>query len=125
MNKYKAKSVTISMDYPGAVISINHYKFKGRYTKKEARDWMDGLGWKIKQYHIEDWKQPIKVSISGVFKDKRSTPDLSNLTKVCLDALEEVSGVNDRNMRWHDGAITINKNVEPVIMITIQEAIDD
>ena len=126
MKKYKAKSVTIEMPYPGAVISVNHYLGRSRYgttyVKPEAKSWMDELGWRIKEYHIEDWKQPIKVSISGVFKDKRSTPDLSNLTKVCLDAIEETTGINDKYMQTATTDPLIGTE-EPVIIITIQEVL--
>ena len=108
--------VEIGIHYPGAVISVNHYKHKW-YTKRECKDWMLLLEWMVKEYHIEDWKLPLTVRCSGVFKDKRSTPDLSNLSKVVLDALEEVSGVNDRNMRWQDGDISYGDNPELTIEI--------
>jgi len=120
MKKYKAKSVTIEIPYLGAVISVNHYKFQGRYTKPEAKAWMDELGWRIKEYHIEDWKQPIKVSVSGVFRDKRSTPDLHNLLKIICDSIEETTGINDRYMQTATTDPLIGTE-EPVIIITIQE----
>ncbi len=64
---------------------------------------MDALGWLVKTAHLEDWKLPLTVQCDGRFKDKRSTPDLSNLSKVILDAIQDASGVNDSNMRWRDG----------------------
>ena len=114
------RSVTIELAYPGSVISVNHYKHRGGfYTKPEARTFMEELGWKVKAYHIEDWKRPLQVTCSGVFKDKRSQPDLSNLSKVILDAIQEATGVNDRDMRWHDGQVLYGS--KPVLMITIEE----
>ena len=118
------RSITVEIGYPGSVISCNHYKFKGKYTKPEARDFMNELGWAIKSAHIEAWKLPITVRCDGAFKDLRSTPDLSNLSKVILDAIEECTGVNDRDMRWQDGDITyIGKwALEPMLEITITGA---
>ena len=110
--------ITIPMPYIGKELSVNHYKH-GFFTKREVKDWMEALGWLIKPHHIEDWKRPLRVICDGHFKDKRSTPDLSNLSKVILDAIEEATGVNDREMRWQDGEIYQG---EPTLMITIKEA---
>ena len=112
--------VTIEMPYIGGILSTNRYKF-GYYTKLEVKTWMEQLGWMVKSSHIEDWKLPLIVTCSGRFKDHRSISDLSNLSKVILDALEDVSGVNDREMRWRDGDISI-KDEEPILFITIEEA---
>lgn len=109
--------VRVQIDYPGSVISVNHYK-NGYYTKPETRNFMEELGWLIKMSHVENWKRPLSVTCSGRFKDARSAPDLSNLSKVILDAIQEVSGVNDRDMRWHDGERTLGE-AKPVLIITI------
>ena len=106
-------------------LSVNHYlgrrKGGGYYVKQEVKDWKEEFGWKIKQYHgtkpIEDWKLPLTVKCSGTFKDKRSQPDLHNLSKVILDAIEETTGINDRDMRWRDGNVYYGK--EPRLYITI------
>ena len=112
--------IKIVMPYIGSDLSVNHFKY-GYYTKKTTKDWMEALGWQIKTHHIEDWKLPITVRCDGVFKDKRSCPDLSNLAKICLDAIEGACGVNDRYYRWQDGTITINKTQEPHLILTITE----
>ena len=112
------KEVKIEIDYPGSIISVNHYKFKGRYTKRETLEWMDELGWAVRPLHLEEWKLPISVRCDGRFESKRSQPDLSNLSKVILDAIEEATGVNDRDMRWQDGDVTYG---EPTLWITITE----
>jgi len=118
--------IQISIPYPGDVISVNHYRGRrrdgGEYVKAEAQAWMDALGWMIKQHHIEDWRLPLDVNCDGVFRDLNNCPDLSNLSKCTLDAIEEVIGINDRNMRWHDGTPTIDKARPPELTITIQEA---
>lgn len=108
----------IKIEYPGSIISVNHYKYAGgMYTRKETREWMTELGWLLKPHHIEDFKLPLTVRCSGRFKDKRSVPDLSNLSKVILDEIEEISGINDRDMRWQDGDITYG---EPELTIEIK-----
>jgi hypothetical protein len=82
---------------------------------------MEELGWLLKTAHIEDWTMPISVTCSGLFKDKNNTPDLSNLSKCILDGIEELTGINDQNFRWHDGAIWWNKAEEPMLTITVKE----
>ena len=111
------RSIVVEMDYPGKELSVNHYKNR-YYTKPETKAWMESLGWLIKSFHIEEWDLPLKVRCDGRFKDKRSQPDLSNLSKVILDAIEETTGVNDRDMRWEDGDVSYG---EPTLWITIRE----
>lgn len=115
------KICKVKMPYIGKALSVNHYKYKGQYyTRKETQAWMDELGWLIKAEHIEDWKLPLTVKCDGIFRNQRSQPDLSNLSKVILDAIQETTGVNDKNMRWVDGNVTYDK--DPYLMITITEA---
>ena len=112
----------VEIKYPGSIISVNHYKYAGGiYTKSEAKSFMAELGWLIKSSHIEEGKLPLAVRCDGVFKDKRNQPDLSNLSKVILDAIEETTGVNDRDMRWQDGDVTYGN--EPTLTITISEVL--
>lgn len=117
-------SITIELPYIGGILSVNHYKFfGGRYTRPEVKQWMERLGWSIKFYHIEDWGLPLIVTCSGRFRDKR-VPDLSNLSKVILDAIEEATGVNDKNMRWRDGDVFLSKDEDPCLIITIEEVLE-
>ena len=116
------KEALIEIGYIGSDLSVNHYLGRGKhgkpYVKSSVVAWKAELGWLLKTYHLEDWKLPLSVTCSGRFKDKR-VPDLSNLSKVILDSIEEVTGINDRNMRWHDG--TVEYGEPPVLWITIQE----
>jgi len=76
----------------------------------------------IKHLHIEDWKFPIEVKCSGYFKDERSAPDLSNLSKCINDSIQEVIGHNDKDFRWRDGNRIVDKrNDPPYLLITISE----
>lgn len=119
------REVVIIMPYIGSVLSVNHYLGRGAYgkpyLKKEVVAWKAELGWKIKPYHIEEWALPLTVTCNGVFRDLRSCPDLSNLAKVVLDAIEETTGINDRNMRWQDGNIKIDKEEKPHLEIIIEQ----
>ncbi len=82
---------------------------------------MDELGWMVKHLHIEDWKLPLSITCDGFFKDERSAPDLSNLSKVICDAIAEVAdGVNDKDFRWHDGKRVIGEK-NPYLLLTIKE----
>ena len=120
------RSVSVTIGYPGCDISVNHYTGRrrdgGTYVKAQAKAFMDELGWLLKTYHIEEWNMPIIVTCSGKFKDKNNTPDLSNLSKCVLDAIEELTGINDQNYRWRDGTICWQKDEEPELLITVEEA---
>lgn len=119
------KQETVVMEYLGN-LSANHYLGRrrdgGYYIKPEVKAWKEEFGWKIKGFHLEDWKLPLSVICSGIFKDERSAPDLSNLSKVILDSIEETCGVNDKNYRWYDGTRTISRGeTNPYLLITIAE----
>lgn len=128
MNHQRCKEA-IRIDYPGSVISVNHYKGRrrdgGTYTKQEAKDWMQELGWLIKHLHLEDWELPLEIRCDGFFTSWKRSPDLSNLSKCTLDAIQETTGINDINMRWHDGDITIQKKEPPYLLLTIAEPMPD
>ncbi len=112
----------IEIFYPGACISVNHYwlrkKGGGFYTNRDAKDWMEGFGWLLLAYSVQTFKAPLKVTVSGRFKDKGNQPDLDNLAKCILDEIEEVTGINDRDMRFHSGEVTYG---EPTLFIEIEE----
>jgi hypothetical protein len=124
--KPKPRQIVVGMPYPGGVISVNHYKGRrkdGReYVKSDARSWMEMLGWLIKTEHIEEWALPLHVTCSGTFRSENEAPDLSNLSKCTLDAIEEVTGLNDRDFRWHDGDRVIDAGNRPELTITIEES---
>lgn len=125
MDEEQKREITISMPYPGAVISVNHYRGRRKdgqeYVRPEARAWMEQLGWLIKTQHIEGWQLPLHVTCSGRFQRHNRAPDLSNLSKCTLDAIEEATGLNDRDFRWHDGQRIIDAGSEPELRITIEE----
>ena len=118
------KHDAIKIYYPGSFISVNHYlgrrKDGGYYVKPECRAWKEELQWLLKLCHLEDYKLPLEVTCSGYFGHWGVAPDLSNLSKVVLDAIEELTGINDKDMRWHDGERLAGYK-EPYLLITISE----
>ena len=115
------RDIKLEMDYIGADLSVNHYKGRrrdgGEYVKKPVAKWMEDLGWILKSSHLEDWKLPLTVRCDIVQADKR-TRDISNFSKVCLDSIEEYTGINDTNYRWVDGEIFYSEHAELILTIT-------
>ncbi len=120
-----ARQEIIRMPYAGSCLSANHYlgrrKGGGYYIKPETKAWKEEFQWLLQHCHIEDYKLPIEVTCSGYFKNERSAPDLSNLSKVILDSIEELTKMNDKDFRWHDGKRVIDKGCNPYLLITIKE----
>ena len=118
------KSITIEMPYIKD-LSVNHYLGRrrggGYYVKKEVKAWGEELGWLIKTQHIEDWKLPLHVNIDCVFRNKRDACDPHNLLKVVCDAIEEVTGVNDKYYTTSTGEPLFDAEQEPHLIISIGE----
>ena len=107
------------------MISVNHYKYVGgRFTRKEAKQWMEELGWLLKPARIEGWRLPLEITCDGIFRDLRSAPDLSNLSKVICDAIQYATGINDKNFRWHDGERLVGYK-ETHLLITLRGGAGD
>lgn len=123
------RSESIKIDYPGSCISVNHYlgrrKDGGSYIKADAKDWIEQFQWLLKRCHLDDFTLPLVVSCSGFFKSEKNAPDLSNLSKVILDSIEGITGINDKNMRWHDGDRIIDVKGSPYLLINISEQVQD
>ena len=101
-------------------VSVNRYKTKRGIVRSDVKRWMGELTWAIRLMAAAEnieWKAPLYVKIDGEFKDKRSTPDLHNLSKVICDGIEEATEVNDR-----DYVVTCGKpqwGEVPKIIITV------
>ena len=120
------KRDSVRIDYPGADgCSVNHYLGRraggGYYVKPEAVAFKQELQWLLKHCHLEDYKLPLSVTCDGFFKDERSAPDLSNLSKVIMDSIQDLIFVNDKEYRWHDGKRVIGEK-NPYLIITISES---
>jgi len=118
------KQEAIQINYPGNCISVNHCLGKrkggGYYVKPETKAWKEEFQWLLKKCHLEEFKLPLEVTCSGWFKNERAAPDLSNLSKIIMDSIQELTGVNDKDFRWRDGDRTIGAK-EPFLLITIRE----
>ena len=118
------KTDCVKIHYPGSCISVNHYlgrrKDGGYYVTAECVAWKEEFQWLIKKCHLEDYKLPLHVACSGYFKDERSAPDLSNLSKIIMDSIEGLIRINDKDFRWHDGERLMGYK-EPYLLITFEE----
>ena len=114
-------TITVEMEYLGGILSVNRFKYQGRYTRPETKKWMEQLAFIIKMTcncAEVRFKPPVKVRIDGVFRDRRSTPDLHNLTKPILDSIEEAIGINDKDFITETGVTQIG---DPHLVITISQ----
>lgn len=117
------RSEVITMDYPGCYISEDHcYNRNGRNTfmKPEAREWQEELILKLKQTGIPDFKSPISVTLSGIFKNEKRSIDIHNL-KIIYDSIQKVTGINDRGFITHTYPGSVLSNCDPFILIKIEE----
>ena len=120
------KRDSVKIDYPGADgCSVNHYLGRrsggGYYVKPEAVAFKQELQWLFKHCHLEDYKLPLSVTCDGYFKNERNAPDVSNLSKVIMDSIQDLIFVNDKEYRWHDGKRVIGEK-NPYLLITISES---
>ena len=111
---------TVNMEY-FTELSVNRYKYFGSTrTKREVRQWMEDLSKALSDmgnYQNIYWQEySITVRIDGFFKDKRA-PDLSNLAKVTMDAIEDCTLVNDKLYSLETGVPEIG---EPKLIITVK-----
>ncbi len=119
------KRDSVQIDYPGSCISVNHYlgrrKDGGYYITEETKAFKTEFQWLLKHCHLEEYKLPLSVTCDGYFKDERSAPDLSNLSKCIMDSIQDLIFVNDKEYRWHDGKRVIGEK-NPYLLITISES---
>jgi len=123
------KHDAIKIHYPGSSISVNHYlgrsKGGGYYVTPECKAWKEEFQWLLKHCKLEDYKLPLEVKCDGWFKDERSAPDLSNLSKVILDSIQDLIGGNDKDYRWHDGKRVIGVKEPAYLLITFRDSSDN
>ncbi len=122
--KGQLNSIQVVMEY-NPNCSKNAYKTRDGYIKSDVRRWMDDLAWMISAWSRSckfEWTPPLKVLISGTFKDKRACPDVHNFIIVIADAIQEGLGINDRDYAIETVLPNIDPTVEPRIAITITQA---
>jgi len=110
-------------------LSVNHYlgrrKGSGYYVKPSVVRWKEEFGWLLKKLELDTWELPLSITCNATFKDGRSACDLSNLSKVICDTIQSVSGIDDKNFRWHDGKRDIIRGCDPYLLIVVKELNDE
>jgi len=116
----KLRAVEVEMEYlPDC--SKNAYKLRNGAVKKQVREWMDCLSFMVRSLVNGtglEMKTPVKVRIDGIFKDKRSTPDIHNLLIVTCDSIQEALGINDQEYKTETGYPELG--LDPMLIITIE-----
>ena len=107
----------IVMPYIGGILSENSYKMLTRGTKPFVKRWMRELATAVKELDIPK-SESYEVGIFGRFTDERR-PDVSNLFKITLDAIEKGLGVNDKHFRAVDKGYNLG-HLDPELVITIE-----
>lgn len=120
----------VPMDYPGAIISVNHcyaHANGRKYLKRGAREWRghlaDSLGWALYEAGLRDapLATPLIIRIDAAYRNEAEATDPNNLCKLVYDAIQEATGINDRHMQPETGTVTYGVAV-PQIGITVRVA---
>ncbi len=119
--------ITIHMEYIGSQLSVNHYLGKSGnrfWVKKDTQQWMDELAWMVRMMAKSaqmEFKPPVKVFISGIFKNERARPDLDNLFKVVCDAVSDGLGIDDKWFTHETGSSQLQKFTVPTLIIEVSQ----
>lgn len=120
-------AVSAPMDYPGAVISVNHcYRHANgrKYLHREARRWRkdlaEALYWLLYEYRRRGVALGPRatVRIDASYTDEEHATDPNNLCKLVYDAVQEATGINDRHMQPERGVVTYGAAI-PSITVTV------
>ena len=113
--------IKVEMPYIGNVLSVNHCYTMTKHLKPEARKWREALAFAVRnQFSLKTpLVKPVRVQVWGIFVNKREQPDLDNLAKIILDAVELGTGINDRDMRFE--ARGVRYGSPPTLIIEIGE----
>jgi len=113
------RSVRIEMEYL-PTLSKNRYKTREGIVRSEVVRWMEQFSFMLKSLVNSEglsFSLPLKVKIDGVFADRRSTPDLHNITIPIMDSIENALGINDRFYNVETGQPEVGGS--PRIIVTI------
>lgn len=119
--------LVVSMDYPGAVVSVNHcYRHANgrKYLHAAAKRWRDtlaeSLGWTLYEAGLRGvpLARPILVRIDASYVDEAHATDPTNLRKLVDDAVEAALGVNDRHVQPERGVVCYGVAI-PSITVTV------
>jgi len=118
-----APQITVEMEYlPNC--SKNSYRTREGIIKSDVRRWMDDLAWMVMSWSRScgiELKPPLKIKISGIFKDERSCPDVHNFVAVIADAVQQGLEINDRHFKIECDTPEINPLKIPRLIITVSQ----
>lgn len=120
---------TISMDYPGAVISKNHLWRRGdrrrgmdRSAKRWKLDLVDAVSNQLRYDRVAS-VVAVEGTITGTFLSRNHGPDLHNLIELVADAVEEATGSNDREAVWGTEPAVYDRDRVPEVRVTLRLAV--
>lgn len=99
-------------------LSENSYKLPTRGTKPRVKSWMRQLCQKVREADIPTARK-YTVGVRGHFADERR-PDIPNLFKVSLDAVQMGLNLNDKHFTARDNGYETGY-LKPELVITIEE----
>ena len=119
----KFRAIEVEMEYlPDC--SKNSYKLRDGTIKRQVQAWMGCLTFMVRSLKNSqgiEFRPPITVRIDGIFKDKRSMPDLHNMIIVVADSIEDALGINDREYLTETGHPEVGD--EAKLIITIESGV--
>jgi len=121
MSEGRFSSLKVEMEYL-PVLSKNAYKTREGFIKRACIDWMDELAWAIRVLlNGQNIKlEPplnilVELEVSGVGR----LPDTQNMIDVLADAIENGTGINDKDFIIR--TIPARRGDDSKIIITIKE----
>ncbi len=117
---------TVSMDYPGGGISKNRLFRAGnrrRGMTKLAAQWRRDLVESVRNQLLYDRVESVvsvELTVSGTFLGTRYVPDMQNLLEIVSDAVEEATGVNDREFTTRTEPPRYSRDQHPEIVVGLR-----
>ncbi len=117
---------TVSMDYPGGGISKNRLFRAGSRRNgmtKLAAQWRRDLVESVRNQHLYDHVESVasvEVTVSGTFLGARYVPDMQNMLEIVSDAVEEATGVNDREFTTRTEPPRYSRDQHPEILVGLR-----
>lgn len=127
----EAITVAVPMDYPGKAITKNHLWRRGNRRlgmNPEAKRWRADLAESLRMVllseRVETVLPPVRGAIGGHFLDRNNAPDLHNLIELVADAVQEATGVDDREHEWRTESPAYNPLRPPGVCVELELAVE-
>ena len=118
---------------PGEPVSVNHAYHRHRWTGKvyrtpEAQVWQEVVSWEVKRAWLDgegpSLNTAISLTVDYYFRDNRRR-DSHNFAKILTDAVASALGVDDRYIRYRDGAVAVDRDNPRVVLHIEEEALGE